>query len=226
MTLRLVARWSGTNPVYAPLARVLDFSARAYNPGWLVDVVRTRRQPLTRYDGFRQKAIDWFRAVRHAPEGTPIALLDVDMLITGSLDPVWDEDFDIAVTMRETAREQLNSGAMFVRASTGTVAFLERWMRRTSRLAKDPKTRKFSDQHALAQLLETTPLRVKYLPCRVWNCEQTHWKDFSSETRIVHIKSDVRGVIFGHLDACLSPGGDYIVSLWREWDRRAREAAA
>jgi hypothetical protein len=215
--VRIVSTWTGCDETYARLARVLEHSARRYNPTASVEVVNTDPSPTGRgLDGFLRKARDWTRVIAEAVDGTEIALLDADTLVLGELGSAFRRPFDVAVTTRGTLGT-LNSGVVFVRISDRVRDFFAPWAARTEPWCKrnTADSIRFGDQDALIEMLGEPhgPLRVLELPAAIWNAQQNCWPPVAG-CRIVHIKSDCRRLIFGgRLHG--QPGADVAAAMWQ-----------
>lgn len=236
MTPTLFGVYEG--PLYARMARVLEASARRHCPDWDLQIVS---QALDRHDG-GSKLGYWLRAVEALPEGAPILLTDVDAMVTGPLDAVWDLPFELAYTAREAARTRwpYNSGVIFLRASAATRQFLDEWRLETRRLCRYPSNHPIRQQlraqfgaaeqgafHAVLMSATGTALRTAALPCRIWNCEDSEWARFSDETRLVHTKGAFRDAIAGKtIKPQRKKDLARLLPMWREIDRQVTGRAA
>ncbi len=215
---------------YARLARVLDRTARKHCPGWDVRVEKVDPPEVTTPTGTQSFADNswklgyWTRAVTDAPDGAEILLVDSDTFVTRDLSPLWDIDFDVAITVRETARFPLNGGVVAVRVNSTTRKFMEAWLGMDRQFLANPAEhrpwrRKYGgmNQSSLGYMLELSSpfseqFNVARLPCLEWNCEDTSWARFDPEvTRIVHVKSALRMAVFG-----IGPRRDvrHLASMW------------
>jgi hypothetical protein len=88
--------------------------------------------------------------------------------------------------------------------------------------------RKFGgiSQAAFGYLLDTgaaKSLALKAVPCAIWNCEDSTWGTFNpSITRIVHLKSTLRRVVF-HMGPSV-PSLKLLAQLWRKLEAKAGQA--
>ncbi len=233
MTPRLVACYDGE--FYTKLALVLAESAREHAPNWRHDIVRVS------LSGAAPKLSYWLSVVEAAPEGECIALLDADTMITGPIDGIWDQPFDLCFTARDRERSKwpYNCGVVFVRASAGVRDFLRAWMQETARRVskhKDSPERKrdrelhgASEQAAFHHVLTSehgARLVTAGVPCRIWNCEDSEWGRFGADTKIVHVKGAFRDVLKGRP---ARPGRKKsimpLVERWKVVSRRAKGIA-
>jgi hypothetical protein len=235
---RLVSHWFGDNPQFARLARVLEFTARRHCPGWSIEVERVNPAPRVSPLGVPSHAHNtmkmdtWAGVIAAAEHGDRVLLIDSDTAILRPLDDVWDQDFDMAYTVKETTRFPFNSGVVFLRVNESVRVFAEEWQRENARLLNDPREHQVwrsqfggVNQAALGYMLtsgivEQLGLRLVKLPCVEWNNEDTSWQSFDpARTRIIHIKSGLRRAVFGFgpVMARLRP----LVRVWRELERVA-----
>lgn len=224
MTPHLVACYEGD--LYSQLARVLETSAIQHIPEWHRWIAKVA------IGGGAGKLSFWLAAVESLPEGTPILLTDCDAMLTGPLDAVWDQSFDLAYTARDPQQSPwpYNSGVVFVRASAGVRAFLRAWATETrvrTNKHKDSPERvqdraKFgaSEQAAFHETLQSPAgqaIQTHALPCRIWNCEDSEWERFGPETKIVHVKGAFRQAITGK--AIRPTRKAQVAPLLKEWRR-------
>jgi len=219
---------------YARLARVLEATARRHLPGWEVNVRGIKRDlTFSRVLGESassntQKLEEWARIAASAPEGDLLALLDADTFLTATLDPVWDLDFDVALTERAGSHLPLNGGVIFLRAGARARDFMKAWAETNRELFCSPKLldpwrKRYGgmNQAALGKVLETRPpggAKVLRLPCLEWNCEDSSWAQFDpARTRVIHVKSALRTAAFG-MDGAFGPVAP-LMRLWRAEER-------
>lgn len=131
----------------------------------------------------------------------PVCVSDNDIMFRQSVEDVWEFDFDIAVTTRDH-KCGLNSGVFFSRSTPAAKDFITAWLAHTREIAirfdHDHISKHAGiDQAALFQTLEENKTaKILFLPCLIWNAEQTCWKNITPETRVIHIKSGLRDIIF------------------------------
>jgi len=197
--------------MYARMARVLDYTARRHCPGWAVNVRQTEPEPVI---GERRRALLivntqklglWCRTILEAPVGDRICLIDSDTFLVNGFDGVWDQDFDIAITVRDFVIP-INTGVIFVRVTPQTKAFMQRWHDVNAAMYADiPFHTQWAEKYggmtqaSLGSILESGDhgLNVLNLPCREWNCEDSSWGEFDpAVTRVLHVKSGLRRLIF------------------------------
>lgn len=244
MTPRLIAFHDGKD--YARMARVLEHTAAQHCAHWdrrIVDTALfTERQSTVeqrvRLDN--RKLLRWTEAVEAAPTGTPMLLVDCDVMILRPLDDIWERTFDVAYTSRDPHHSPipLNAGVVFVRATDAAICFLRAWYANTKPFKKQMQDkqsagwlhvrRKYGacDQAGLCQTLKRPPAgaTVLALPCQEWNCEDSEWRYFDAKTRLVHIKGALRQAVLGQplSNPKLAP---IVAPLAQRWFSYEQEAA-
>jgi len=220
------------------MARALEYSALRHAPAWRVEVrqvpppsgVYRSTLGVPAHEHNSAKLDHWRDRITAAADGDRVLLIDVDTMITGPLDPVWDLPFDLAYTSA-AERLPLNAGVVFVRVSPSTRGFLEQWAAVNRSFLGDaaalrPWRARYAgiNQAALGFMLERAGhgCQVARLDGAIWNCEDSTWRRFDpATTRIVHLKSDLRRAIFRGL---ARPALSTLVAAWRELEAAAIEA--
>jgi hypothetical protein len=211
---RLVSAWFGA-PIFERMARVLGYTAAVHCPDWDVRVVRIEPEQFEPSRFAKpghvvntQKMAAWAAAVEQAADGDRLLLIDADCFIANPLTPVWDEPFDMAYTVKPESRFPFNSGVVFLRVGERVREFVRNWWNENLRLLENAEDhRRWNhdyggiNQAALGSILHSEDglrgMDVRQLPCRVWNCEDSAWREFDpASTRIVHVKSALRRAIF------------------------------
>jgi len=240
VTPRLVACYFRTNTngdptIWPRLSRVFRHCAVMNLPGWRLEIEELEPWPFKSSraipaDGHNtQKLEHWARRVSEAHDGDRLLLVDADTVILRDLKDVWLREFDVAFTRRPRGYPY-NAGVVFVRVSQLVRAFFEKWTEENRRMLVDrpyhatwQKRYGGLNQAALGMLLETGAaegLRVMDLECRIWNCEDSTWQDFSSETRILHVKSALRMAVISKVYS--EPGLRKLAEFWRTLEAQAK----
>lgn len=172
----------------------------------------------------------------------PIALLDSDILVNGSLAPTFAEDFDVAVTWRPLRKMPINGGVLLLNnhRPERTRAFFRRFVHLyRTKYSGDGNAAWFGDQYALLHAvgasydelahqpwIERDDCRIRVLPC------ETH--NFSPEPRlaavagglpdklVLHFKGQRKRLMQPFWDAFLQPR----TVAWPLRKARARAALA
>lgn len=224
---RLVARYftHGPHGKFQRLAGVLEKSVRHHCPGWTVDISAIPFEPMASPRGSdhncynTQKLEAWATIVNAAADGDRLLLVDADMVVLQPLADLWDANFDLAYTVKpKGSRMPFNAGVIAVRVTPATRAFLRTWAEADRYLFDHPLEQDVwlpafggMNQCSLGMLLSvndqakpepyrglgTGMVALRKLPCAVWNCEDESWPSFSSETRVAHLKGELRREVLG-----------------------------
>jgi hypothetical protein len=208
--LKIVTAYFHRADDYAKLLNVFTLSAQKHMPGIEIETVRFE-VPMRKYgiDPKFNHHMDTYFAFMAKTRAAlkysdPVCISDNDIMFRGSIEDVWALDFDIAVTTRDHECH-LNTGVFFSRQTPAAKQFIVEWLKHTEEIATlfdiDHISRHAGiDQAALFQTLEENKTaKVLFLPCQFWNAEQTCWKTITNDTRVVHIKSKLRLIIFGKM---------------------------
>lgn len=237
---RLEARWWGQIQ-WPRLSRALEYSARAHNPDWLINVQRIAvdlpHSPLgiPSHSANTAKMSAWRRIIETSHDGDRVLLIDADTMVLRPLSDVWDTAFDFAYTGKpHTARFPFNSGVVFVRVGPKTREFFRAWEAENVRLLESPREHQIwraryggVNQAALGAMLENKivaqmEMVIAELPCREWNNEDSAWQEFATANpRVVHLKSGLRQCVFS--GTVLRPEFQQIIDTWRAIDRAAAD---
>lgn len=214
--MRLLAAVSDPSGHYARLRRVFERSALAAMPRVEIEVLELPAMPS------RQHAMaECFLAAaeRAIERAEPVAVCDLDLLFLRSIEPAWNEPFDVAVTVRDSPM-RYNTGLWFYRPAGA--AFVRRWcgwVRRMLAGERAAEVKRYGgiDQAALAAAVAEGGAAVLDLPCRVWNATQSEWAEVNEETRVVHVKSALRRACLG-LEVTRDQKIAGLVEAWRRWE--------
>lgn len=222
---------------YDRLARVLGYTAHVHCPDWDVRIDRIDPQIPAPATGNPSHAwntakLDWWaNTIDACPDGSRVVLMDADMFLLRSLTPIWETSFDLAYTARDsrTSRLPLNGGLVAVRVSLATKAAIRRWQHTNDAMCRlgtkhAQYHRKYAgmNQASFGCLLDEggfAGLVVRALPCQEWNC--CEWGNFSSNTRVVHVKSRLRRAVFASASSSFDRALLPLVAQWRELEHSA-----
>lgn len=236
---RIVVRYFGPGQgrMWERLVSILRFSAERHCHEWTLDLASTEpREPdlysprgVQGYVWNTHKLDLWCDVVQQATDGDRLLLLDADTVILRPLDPIWEQPFDLAYTVKpESCTLPHNGGVLFVRVSDVVREFMELWKAKNRLFLDNPLEfdvwRAFGglNQAALGAVLRQKQHRVsiRKLPCLEWNCEDEHWSEFDPKvTRILHIKSHLQRAIFKMVKP--EPEARALVKLWRELESQS-----
>lgn len=192
------------------MAAVLEHSARQHCPNWdlHVDQIQVVAEPPFNKSANASKLHDWTRRVCEAPDGAQLLLMDSDCVIQRPLDDIWERPFDIAFTHRRPCVRKIpiNGGVVFLRVSEPVRAFFCAWLDENVAMLRDKAHHRRwypiyggMNQSALGAMLEggrLEHLKVEWLPCSEWNVADAEWASHWKTGRILHLKGDLRLVLF------------------------------
>jgi len=202
--------FEGPSNMYTRMARVLEYTARQHCSRWAINVSAIVPEPISgsqreaKFVANSQKLDRWCQIITEAPTGSRILLLDVDTFFVNPIDDIWDHDFDLAYTVRSYILP-FNGGVVFARATPRTKAFMNRWREQNAAMYADEHyhmqwKQKYGgiNQASFGCVLDSDHgATLLKLPCVEWNCEDSCWHQFDPRlTRIVHVKSGLRRLIF------------------------------
>lgn len=231
---RLESVWfDGPSQQYPRLAKVLEYTARKHNPGWLVNVVKVDPCNLSgdsfAYTSNSHKLEYWANTIRDAEDGERVLLIDADVFVLGPLDGIWDGDFDLKLTRRDPSSPfPINGGVVAVNVNQASRDFMAAWFREDRMLLANPEEHKKlhklyagMNQCSLGALRSRgTDCRILEVPCQEWNCEDSTWSKFDpGVTKVVHVKSGLRSTVFA-----VGPAVPKVRELALMWRRLEREA--
>ncbi len=150
------------------------------------------------------KLSHWAREATETRE--PLILADCDMLATSDCSGVFDQDFDVAYTVRtQPSRCPMNGGVMFVKPTPAAIRFLETMHGVNLRMMRDPVfhepwRQKYVgyNQAAFGYILENQLVpsaKLLALPCRKYNAVDNDWAFIDGDTCMVHIKGALRTAV-------------------------------
>ena len=218
---------------YERLAQVLKKSIQRNSPGVRVAIhsmrpIRTA-QVIPDHVRFNTAKLElWNRVVQAAEED--IICMDADMLCLGNLAEAFEEEFDLAYTVRPGLKHY-QGGIVFVRPTEAGKAVMQEWTLLNDNLLDDIdrlteliQQEGGANQAALSLLVKEglNGAVLRELPCELWNCCAQTWGTFGPETRVLHMTGRLRrAVMEGRMP---DPGGPYadlapMVKAWLEYAR-------
>jgi hypothetical protein len=155
----------------------------------------------------------------------PLVLLDSDILLNGSLQPLFDEDFDVGLTWRPSTEMPLNGGFMALhnRRPEVSKAFFARFARAYredfatggnaawygDQLALQHCIGLDSNQLAVQPLIEREGCRIRLLPCETYNFSPDNRFDAIADglpdKLVLHFKGQRKRLMQPFWDAFLAP---------------------
>lgn len=157
-----------------------------------------------------------------------IIFLDCDMLVLRDLSDVFNEDFDIGLTIKGTGSIPYNGGAVFVRNNTKAHDFIKLWNevniflfnnRDEHNKWRNSKGYAGMNQAALGCLIETKKYdaKVKEFQCAIWNLCKNNWMNINENSRILHVKSALRSAVFSQSSAVIKNKYKKAIETWTEY---------
>lgn len=220
------------------LVKVFEYSFKKHNPDVEL-IIEKSEYPSPRY-GLKPAHLEnvfklerWNDIIQSSEE--PVLLLDTDLLILDCLNDITKKKDDIIITNRHYSTIKYNAGVILVNPSLGSKRFFQQWRDTSSIDFKSTdeywrgilNTAKGATQSTLTELLCNQAFcSVGYLSCAVWNSAVTDWPRFSDETKILHIKGNLRKYILNDctdnqvhkLDKNLIP----LLDLWRKYEKEMK----
>lgn len=190
---------------YRDLRKIFERSAATIMPDIDIVIVEIPSVGRKGLDHHTDTSICFRKAAEKAIElGEKAAICDIDLMFRKRIDDVFDHQFDIAITIR-ALKARYNTGLWFYNPSSAAREFVFNWLLKTEKYTEHFKdnienVKKYAgiDQFALAcTIWENKQANVLTLPCQEWNAEQSTWKHVNEETRVIHIKSQLRNELFG-----------------------------
>jgi len=203
--VNLIAAYFEERPEYRDLKTIFINSARSVMPDCKIHIIEADKINRDNLDHHLDTVIGFKLAAEAAIElNEPAAICDIDLMFRKSIEDVWHNNFDIAVTIRNHPA-RYNTGIWFYRPTMKAKTFVRHWIELTELFAAGiegikPGLDKYAgiDQYALACVKKKRTLtNVIELQCQEWNAEQTCWPIIDERTKVIHLKSQLRNVLFG-----------------------------
>jgi hypothetical protein len=208
---------------YNNLLTVFKKSMRASMPDIKFKLLKIRKP--TNIDHKRDTAYSFLAAAYFAQDHKKgvLAVADCDLMFLKSIEDIEKEDFDIAVTVRN--KMKYNTGLWFMRPTEKAKKFIARWIINTKILMDNfCKYEDFCSQHggidqaSLAMTIESNKdIKILELPCLEWNATQSEWRNVNEETRVIHIKSGLRGFCCNPKKNKIDEKYNYLKPLIEKW---------
>ncbi|MEO5861671.1 MAG: hypothetical protein ABIQ03_04325 [Burkholderiales bacterium] len=194
-----------------------------------------------------ERAKAQWRYVRNNPFESPIIILDSDILINAPLFPIFGNEFDIAVTWRESTNMPINGGFLILNNDRPEIA--KRFFERFTEIYQDryaDKAAWFGDQLALRDcvglslldmakynVVDVNGCRILLLPCDTYNYSPMNQygeicSDLSEKV-VLHFKGERKRLMAPFWRGWLRQRGSYLPWIrligWRErrWLRQQSE---
>ena len=167
-------------------------------------IIEDHSEFVNALDACHRKVREW--AVQCCKSYVPCACLDIDCLVLQDLSPIFENTFDLGMTVRDD-KQWLNAGVIYYQPSDQARRDMIAWAELSRDSSRDKKIeswyRQETGQSATNEASFAYGLkhkvfqgRVKKFQCREWNCEQHYWEDMDENTKVLHVKSGLRGHVF------------------------------
>lgn len=226
----------GEKDRYRRLTDVWEASARANCPGAELVIMRID-PPASWKTNFGltsnwHKLKVWVDFIERQKDGEHVVLMDSDMLVLQDLRPAFREEFDIGCTRRTATKWPYNGGVVFVKVNDRSRAFCRRWEETDEAMYQDagfhdPWKLKYKGQNQASfgfmSEHNDTGAVIREFPCAVWNACNEDWLRFNGDTKVVHIKSQLRRACLGET-AGMPSKWTAICTAWRKYAIMVKEA--
>jgi hypothetical protein len=206
--------YPGAQSKYDTLARVLEHSVKKNCPSAnfvLLRIPAPELKGLKRcFDSNTIKLWHWQDQLNCDDE--QVVFIDCDMIVLHDIACAFDDSgFDIGITTRANGHRltggqlPINGGVIFIRNNAEGKAWVKLFQEINQYFFENPVQHQpwrdrygGMNQAAMGYILEkkTFSARIKKFPCTTWNSCKPEWQFINDETKIVHIKSDVRRAVF------------------------------
>lgn len=218
--MKIITVFFARKKKYNKLLKVFQRSLKKEMPGSSYEIVRIKKPE--NIDHKRDTAYAFLAACEYALKSKEVlAICDTDLLFTGDIRTVEEKTFDIAITTRNSIK--YNTGLWFFKPTKKARLFLKRWMKNT-KLIMDNFCRfeDFSWQHGgidqaslYLTIQKNNYAKILELPCKTWNATQSEWKFIDENTKVIHIKSQLRGFCVGDHD--IDEKFNYLIPIIEKW---------
>lgn len=237
---------------YLSMIDMMFASARLFHPDVMTTVLTDRNSSfddlspgtaITRFDIdpsrlMLERASAQLKHVLNGLDHHPMIVLDSDILINASLVPIFEQDFDVAVTWRQNVKMPINGGFLILNNIRPEIT--KRFFNRFVSLYQEKYADEaawFGDQLALRDLMNMNPdgleqkqivdvdgCRVLLLPCDTYNYSpENKYKEICSklsEKVVLHFKGERKRLMPHFWNAWLKPSESYFswirFDAWRE----------
>jgi len=200
---------------YSKLLKVFKNSVKETMPEIKLKIIKMDKPK--NIDHKRDTAYSFLAAAEYAIDHGSglLAIADCDLMFLKSIESIKHEKFDIAITVRN--KMKFNTGLWFMRPTARAKDFVKYWIEKTKILMNDfCRYEDFCwkhggiDQASLFLTIEKfKKINILELPCQEWNATQSEWRNVNEDTRVIHIKSQLRGF-------CCDP--DKMIEMDEKWN--------
>lgn len=196
---------------YETLAKVLAYSVKKYCPLAEFKLFKIDRPILKAKHRSRcftsntYKLRKWLEVLKNTNDN--VIFIDCDTIVLKDLFPAFFGNFDIGFMKRTSSRIKYNGGVVFVRNTPEAIEFIELWNKINEKMYNDynfhrPYHIKYAgmNQAAFGYILENEKFKAKLksFSCLEWDACDEDWQYLNNDTKIIHVKGNLRRAIFGN----------------------------
>lgn len=187
------------------------------------DDTRIERRPTNQHELMLERTRRQARFLAEEPLTCPVVFADTDMLLVSPISPVFEQDFDIALTVRSKADMPINGGLVLANSKrpSKTRAFFHDLLSIMEDHALGEWREWYGDQHALARLLKHVAIMdeignvVECHGCRFLLLDANKY-NFTPKTRRPRLTQDLRDITLYHFK------GEYRQYMPFFWEKRIK----
>ena len=220
--MKIVAVYFDRKNKYRNLLNVFLKSAAAKMPDVGIDLIKVCAPQVISRKHDMAHAFN-IAAEKAISSKGPVAVCDIDLLFLHSIESAFKLDFDVAVTVRR--KYKYNTGLWFMKPTNNARDFVAQWIKHTKYLMENHEIEKNKnyidkyagiDQASLAMAIKKNKkAKVLELQCSEWNSCQGEWPEYNNETKVLHVKSALRGIAMRK--RTLVPEEKYLIPLAKIW---------
>jgi hypothetical protein len=214
---------------YSRLMNVYKKSIKKNMPGtWLTEI----NLPAPRIQPGDQKMLAantvkidaWIEELDRSTEN--VVLSDCDMLSVGNIEPVFNLNFDIAITKRSGGLLPFNGGIVLVKNTISALNFMKLWKSINRQMYQDRIfhmiwREKYAgmNQAALGYILEKEKFDAKVIqiPCSKYNLCDDDWQNVNNDSIFVHIKGKLRQFLLKNYNVNAMPDNiKKVAKIWKD----------
>jgi len=214
---RLLNAWERSIRTNCPLS---DYERKLLNPKDYPQCQHTKNSYLA-----NSVKLNYWNDYIQNNEGN-LCLIDGDTVVLKDVSDVFENKFDIAYTVRSKGTGiPINGGVLFVRINDTTRRFFQLWTEINNRMLRDRnfhlqwyRVYKGINQASFGYMLQRhrDKFKAMELPCAIYNaCDKIDWIKINSETRILHVKSEMRIMC---INGSYAPQYKNAYQAWKQFD--------
>lgn len=229
---------------YIRLNKVFVASTKYHNPNssvesYEIETVKFNKNKKYSFTSNTYKLDKWVKLVENSDD-PEIILSDSDMMCRGDMSDGFNNDFDIAYTIRQPFKDgrlPFNGGIIYLRKNERTIEFLKKWREINNKMYESSSfhsqyRKKYGgiNQAAMGYMLNNHSKMVKLakLQCETYNSCDINWKNALRKAKMIHIKGRLRKYILNSdPNRKMTVRGNVdigkIVKVWKEWEKEIKQ---